>query len=180
MRWTIERYHKMVAAGMLDENDRVELIFGKLVDLSPVGTQHRRVVNKIMRLLTRTLPEAEYYVDVQNPVTLLDDSEPEPDICVARGPEERYANHHPYPADIFLLVEVSDTTLKYDRTAKMMVYAVASIPEYWVVNVYEKQIERYTQPITEEGNYASKEVYEAGERFSSLYLGDFTVTDLIV
>ncbi len=180
MRWTLDRYHQMVEAGFLNGGDRVELLFGKLVDMSPVGIDHRRTVNKIMRLFTATLPAAEYYVDVQNPVTLVDDSEPEPDLSVAVGPADRYARHHPYPKDLLLVVEVSDTTIRFDRTAKLLVYAVSSIQEYWIVNIYEKQVERFTEPQPEDGSYARQEIFKAGATFSSLHLGEFRVDDLLV
>ncbi|MBB4080832.1 Uma2 family endonuclease [Lewinella aquimaris] len=180
MRWTVDRYHKMVEAGFLDENDRVELLFGKLIDMSPVGIDHRRVVNKIMRLFTQRFPASAYYVDVQNPVTLLDDSEPEPDVYVAIGPADRYKDHHPFPQDLLLVIEVSDSTIRFDRTAKMLVYAMAAIQEYWIVNIYEKQIERFTEPRPAEGNYAKQEIFKAGETFTSLHLGDFAVDDLLV
>ncbi len=180
MRWTLDRYHKMIEGGFFDAGDRVELLFGKLVDVSPVGIDHRRTVNKMMRFLTANFPAEQYYVDVQNPVTLTDDSEPEPDLYVAVGPGDRYIKHHPYSQDILLVIEVADTTLRHDRTAKKAAYAVAGIEEYWIINVYEKQVERFTQARPEEGTYGKQEVFEAGTTFSSLHLGEFRVDDLLV
>ncbi|MEM9261832.1 MAG: Uma2 family endonuclease, partial [Bacteroidota bacterium] len=116
-------------------------------------------------------------IGVKDPVTLIDDSEPEPDIHVAKGPLESY-DHHPYATDLLLVVEVSDSTLHRDRTAKKLSYALAGIEEYWIINVYEKQVERYTQPNPEEGTYASKETFKRGETFTSLHLGEFAVDNL--
>ncbi|THH35488.1 Uma2 family endonuclease [Neolewinella litorea] len=179
MRWTLDRYHKMVEAGLLDEYDRVELLFGKLVQMSPVGILHGKTVNNLLRHFTRILPEENYTVGIQNPVTLIDDSEPEPDLYVAKGPLKSY-DRHPFPEDLYLVVEVSDSTLNHDRTAKKIAYAVAAIEEYWIVNIYEKQIERFTDPLPAEGTYAKQEIFKAGSTFSSLQLGDFAVDDLLV
>ena len=177
--WTLERYHAAIAAGVLTENDKVELLFGKLVPMSPIGVQHGKVVKRINRLLNRRLPEAAYTIGVQDPITLVDDSEPEPDLHVAKGPVESY-DHHPYPTDLLLVIEVADSTLKNDRTVKKLNYAVAGIEEYWIVNVYERQLERYTGPEPERGSYLNKEVFKESDRFTSLHLGEFAVADLLV
>jgi Uma2 family endonuclease len=178
-RWSLERYHAAIEAGILNEYDKVELLFGKLVPMSPVGIVHGKTVNKVNRLFTRTLAEEEFTIGVQNPVTLVDDSEPEPDIYVARGPLESY-DHHPYSADILLLVEVSDSTLMRDRGAKKLSYAAAGIEEYWIINVYEKQVERFTEPNPEKGTFEQMNIFKAGGRIESLHLGTFQVDDLLV
>ena len=116
---------------------------------------------------------------VQDPVTLIDDSEPEPDLFVAKGPLERY-DHHPYPEDLLLVVEVSDTTLNRDRTAKKLSYATAGVQEYWIVNVFERQLERFTEPDPEKGDYVVKEVFKSVDQFISKVLGTFSVEDLLV
>lgn len=178
MRCTLERYHRMIEGGVFDERDRVELLFGKLVPMSPVGILHGKVVNQLLRQFTQRLPAEEFTIGVQNPVTLVDDSEPEPDLYVARGPLQRY-DHHPYPADLLLIVEVSDSTLAYDRSAKKVTYAVAGIEEYWIVNVFEKQVERYTLP-QPDGTYSRREIFRPGGTVSSLHVGAFAVEDLLV
>lgn len=178
-RWTLERYHAAIAAGVLDEYDKVELLFGKLVPMSPVGIIHGKTVKIMNRLFTKSFPEEKYTIGIQDPVTLNDDSEPEPDVFIAKGPIESY-NTHPYPEDLLLVVEVADSTLKNDRTAKKFSYAVAGIIEYWIVNVYERQIERFTEPIAEEGTYGKMEIFKQGQSFSCPGLGDFNVDDLLV
>jgi Uma2 family endonuclease len=176
--WSLERYHAAIKAGVLTENDKVELLFGKLVPKMPIGVSHGKIVKKLNRLFNRLLPEEDYTIGVQDPVTLVDDSEPEPDLHIARGPLEEYT-HHPRPSDILLVIEVADTTLATDRSVKKLNYAVAGIEEYWIVNVYEKQVERFTDPWPQEGIYGKQEVFSIDDRFSSLHLGDFTVSDLL-
>lgn len=176
-RWSLERYHAAIKAGVLTEDDRIELLFGKLIPRSPVGIAHGKTVKKIARLFFEKWDKEFCTIGVQDPVTLIDDSEPEPDLHVAKGPLESY-DHHPYANDLLLVVEVSDSTLHRDRTAKKLSYALAGIEEYWIINVYEKQVERYTQPNPAEGTYASKETFKRGENFTSLHLGEFVVDDL--
>ncbi len=178
-RWTLERYHAAIEAGILTEYDKVELLFGKLVPMSPVGIAHGKVVKKINRLFTKTLPEESFTIGVQDPITLVDDTEPEPDIFVAKGPLESY-DHHPFPGDLLLVVEVSDSTLAHDRGPKRFTYAIAGIEEYWVINIYEKQVERFTNPLPEKGNYERCEIFKMGDSFTSLHLGDFSVQDLLI
>lgn len=177
-RWTLERYHAAIAAGILTEYDKVELLFGKLVPMPPVGIAHAKVVKKINRLFNARFPEEKYTIGVQNPITLIDDTEPEPDLYVAKGSLESY-DHHPYPSDLLLVVEVSDSTIVYDRSAKRFTYAIAGIEEYWVVNVFERQLERFTKPLPEKGNYEQHEIFKTGESFASLHLGEFAVDDLL-
>ncbi|MEO0734021.1 MAG: Uma2 family endonuclease [Bacteroidota bacterium] len=176
-KWSLERYHAAIDAGVLTENDKIELLFGKLVPMSPIGIAHGKTVKKINRLLNNRLPEEEYTIGVQDPITLVNDSEPEPDLHVASGPLESF-DHHPYPEDILLVIEVADSTVQRDRTAKKLSYAISNIAEYWIINVYEKQIERYTEPNPEEGTYGKKEVFRRGDTFASLHLGEFAVDDL--
>ena len=109
----------------------------------------------------------------------MDDTEPEPDIYVAKGPLEDY-DQHPGGEDLLLVVEVSDTTLVRDRTAKLLAYALSSVEEYWIVNIYEKQIERFLDPRPTEGNYATQEIFRRGETVRSLHVGDFAVDELLV
>lgn len=178
-RWSIQRYHAAIRAGVLTGDDKVELLFGKLVPMSPIGFQHSKVVKKMNRLFNKLLSETEYNIGVQDAVTLIDDSEPEPDLYIASGPLESY-DRHPYPSDLLLVIEVADTTLSTDRTIKKLNYAVAGIEEYWIANVLEKQLERYTEPQPEQGTYGKIEVFRVGDKFTSLHLGEFAVEDLLV
>lgn len=145
-KWTIEDYHQMIDAGILAER-RVELIAGEIVEMAPEKPLHRRVTFKLADYLRERL-RGRAIIFEAHPITLLD-SEPEPDIILAQLPLERYDNRHPYPEDIDLLIEISDTTLKNDLDTKQKIYALAGIREYWVVDIQGGQLKVFRQP---EGN----------------------------
>jgi hypothetical protein len=143
-RFTVAQYHRMIEAGILNENDRVELLEGWVLQKMAHNPPHDATITRINRRLTRLLPET-WLVRIQSAVTT-SDSEPEPDLAVVRGPEEVYFRRHPAPADIALLVEVADTTLDTDRGEKRRLYARARVSVYWIVNIPEAQVEVYAQP----------------------------------
>lgn len=143
-RFTVEEYHKMAEAGILHEDDRVELIDGEIIQMNPIGSRHMRCVNELNWLLSRRLGD-EVRVSVQNPVRLDGDLEPQPDLAVIRTRD--YAGELPGPEDVLLLLEVSDTTLRYDREVKLPTYARAGILETWIVDLLAgKTIERHNDP----------------------------------
>lgn len=179
-RWTLADYHAMIAAGVLNSTHRVELLFGKIIDMHPVGVAHAQTVDKIVESFIVRFVGQNKVVRGQNPVTLPNASEPEPDICVASGPRSQYNGHHPYPEDILLLIEVADSTLKSDRGIKKLAYAVAGVIEYWVVDVYGRKVEQYTEPDTEAADYAKTEIFREGDTIESVALGAFKVADLMV
>lgn len=143
-RFTVEQYHRMIETGILTEGDRVELLEGWIVPKMPHNPPHDGTIWLLQTHLLKRLP-SEWILRVQSAITTAD-SEPEPDLVVARGPGLRYFTTHPEPKDIALVVEVADTTLAEDRERKGRLYARARIPVYWVVNLPEHQIEVYTQP----------------------------------
>ena len=143
-RFTVEEYHQLGEAGILTPEDRVELIDGWIVEKAVHNPPHRRVNVRLQRVLPRQLP-AGVEVQFQLPITL-PTSEPEPDAAVARGPAERYDDAHPGPRDVSLVIEVSDATLEFDQGGKLLLYAAARIPVYWVVNIPDSRIEEYTNP----------------------------------
>ena len=178
--WTLEEYHAMIEAGILTPEDRVELIFGQIVETSPVGSAHSTAVKKITKLFHELLGEERVVIGVQDPVTLLDDSEPEPDVFLARGVLEDYVDHHPHPADLMLIIEVSDSTLDKDRRAKKANYARAGITEYWVIDVFGRKLYRYTRPDQEERDYGQLEELKADDTISLLNFGEILVADLLI
>ena len=143
-RLSVQQYHAMIQAGILTEDDPVELLEGWLVLKMPKSPSHRMVTRLLGKALERLLP-ADWYVDTQEPITLID-SEPEPDVVVVRGDTRQYHDRHPGSQDVALVVEVADTTLRRDRTLKKRLYAQAGIPIYWIVNLPERWFEVYTQP----------------------------------
>src|SRR3712207_1324173 len=142
-RFTVHDYHRMGEAGILHEDDRVELIEGEIVEMAAIGTRHFACVNGLTRLLVRGVSDGAI-VSVQNPVRLDERTEPQPDLTVLRVRD--YRESLPGPEDVLLLIEVSDTTLHYDRGVKLPLYARAGIPEVWIVDLAGEVIERHTDP----------------------------------
>ena len=146
-RLSIEQYHAIIQAGILTDDDSVELLEGWLVFKMPKNPPHRVTTRLVRTALENILPRG-WYVDSQEPITL-SNSEPEPDIVVVRGDTRQYLDRHPGAEDIALIIEVSDTTLQRDRTVKKRIYARAGIAIYWIVNLVEEQVEVYSQPLVE-------------------------------
>jgi len=147
LRLSIEQYHAIIQAGILTDDDSVELLEGWLVFKMPKNPPHRVTTRLVRTALENILPRG-WYVDSQEPITL-SNSEPEPDIVVVRGDTRQYLDRHPGAEDIALIIEVSDTTLQRDRTVKKGIYARAGISIYWIVNLVEEQVEAYSQPLVE-------------------------------
>lgn len=147
LRLSIEQYHAIIKAGILTDDDSVELLEGWLVFKVPKNPPHRATTRLVRTALENILP-AGWYVDSQEPITL-SNSEPEPDIVVVRGDTRQYIDRHPGAEDIALIIEVADTTLQRDRTVKKRIYARAGITIYWIVNLVEGLVEVYSQPIVE-------------------------------
>jgi Uma2 family endonuclease len=153
-RFTVDDYHRLMELGFLREGDRIELINGELFEMAAHGTPHTFTTTHFCRYLDRLLGDA-VSVRGQVPITLSSDSEPEPDVVIARLEETDYLSHHPYPDDILLVIEVSDSTLVYDRTIKLSLYAEANIPHYWIANIKTNQLECHSQPYQEQsGTFA--------------------------
>jgi hypothetical protein len=142
-RFTRAEYYRMAEAGILGEDDRVELIEGEIVQMSPIGDRHVAFVMNLGRLLTLRLAERAF-VSVQSPVVLTADTEPQPDLAVLRP--RAYKERKPHADDVLLLIEAADTSLAYDRTTKLRLYARAGIPEYWVVDCAAESVEVYRDP----------------------------------
>jgi len=152
-RWTVDDYHRMGEVGLLDPDDRVELIEGEIVEMAPIGDGHADASNRLNRLLVLAVGESGI-VAVGNPVRIPPYSEPQPDFAILR-PRDGYNTRGPRPGDVLLAVEVSDTTLRRDRRVKLALYARAGIPEFWIVNVEAKELEVYRSPVGD--GYASVE-----------------------
>jgi Uma2 family endonuclease len=144
-RFTVEEYHRMAEAGILHEDDRVELIEGEIVQMSPIGPRHILCVIELTRRFVLALRDCAV-VSPQNPVHLPSESEPEPDVVLLRPPSDRYRRQTPQPQDVLLLVEVADTSSRYDRGVKLPLYARAGIPEVWIVDFANDVIEVYREP----------------------------------
>ncbi len=130
----------MLDAGILHEDDRVELIAGEIVAMSPINAPHAGHVKRLIRLFTSRLGDRAL-ISAQDPVQLGEDSQPQPDVALLKPRDDFYARSHPTPADVLLIVEVSDSTVDYDRDVKAPLYAPAGVPELWLVNLADGRLE---------------------------------------
>lgn len=144
--FNITEYYRMAAAGVLSEDDRVELIEGEIIEMNPIGSRHAACVGRLTEFLG-LLTGREVIVWVQNPVQINDFSEPLPDVALLKRRDDFYAQANPQPADVLLIIEVADSSVEYDRDIKIPLYAGAGITEVWLVNLPKETIEIYTQPI---------------------------------
>ena len=158
--FTVEEYHKMIACGVLDESERIELIRGEIMQLSPISPVHASYVDRLSELFILRLIE-RVRVRVQNPVKLDEASEVQPDLALLRRRPNFYIGGDPRPEDVFLLVEVADSTVIYDREMKVPVYAEDNIPEVWLVNVNEQCLEVYREPSV--NGYQNVQKLESGD-----------------
>lgn len=162
-RISVEEYDLMIENGVFDEDEQVELLNGVIIEKMPKGTKHSAATDRASRVFYRVFGD-KVFVRNQNPVWLDGFSEPEPDIVLAAPRDDEYENAHPTPEDIFLILEVSDTTLGYDRAAKGAAYARAGIKQYILINVQEKTLEDYREPSGD--GYGSKQTHRAGQNFN--------------
>ena len=147
-RFTVDEYHRMGQVGILGEDDRVELLEGEIVEMAPIGSRHQATVDRLTRLFSGRVAEVAL-VRVQGPVRLAEDSEPQPDVTLLRLRDDFYGTAHPQPEDVLLLVEVSDSSIEYDREVKLPHYARQGIPEVWIVDLDKEAIEVYRDPTVE-------------------------------
>ena len=164
---TVDQFHLMIDSGILHGGDPIELIDGLLVrkdrsargeNLMTHNPRHALLISRLQRLLATLSESAGLYLRIQLPVTLSEFNAPEPDIAVVRGTEEDYADRHPGPADLVLVIEVSDASVGTDRATKQRLYATAGVTQYWLVNLPESQVEVYEQPDSTSGKYAQQTI----------------------
>jgi Uma2 family endonuclease len=159
-RFTLEEYHQLIELGFLTENDRIELIRGELMQMVAKGTAHTVCTTRLIQQFILLL-QGNAVVRSQEPILLLPNSEPEPDIVIARNRSDDYLSRHPQPSDILLVAEVSDSTLKYDQEVKLALYAESGIEHYWIFNLVVSCLEVYERPYQDlQGNfgYAQKQI----------------------
>jgi len=171
-RWTVEDYHRMIHGGILTADDRVELLDGQIVTMVPQEPPHASHVDEGGDYL-KALFAGRAKVRVQLPITLSPGSEPEPDFAIVRIDENRYRDRHPTPTDIYLLIEVSDTTLMRDRHRKASIYARAGIPEYWIINIQQRQAIVLQNP--QNDHYQVERIASETDQLTPLFAPDITV-----
>jgi Uma2 family endonuclease len=179
-KFTVDEFHRMVEAGILQEDDRLELLDGEIIEMPPIGSLHSSVVDSLNRLLVLALQDLPATVRVQNPVQLSADTELYPDLALVKAREDFYRGSIPRAADVLLIVEVSDTTLDYDRNTKAARYARAGLPELWIVDVVSSTLEVHREP-DNNGTYSHVSYCRRGESVSPLAFPgtELAVTDCL-
>jgi Uma2 family endonuclease len=171
-RFTVDDYYRMAVSGVLGEDDRVELLEGEVIEKSPIGSRHSSHVDRLAQFfMTRLAPRA--IVRIQNPIRLSRLSEPQPDLSILRPRTDFYVSAHPKPADVFLVIEVADTSLDFDRNFKVPLYARSGIPEVWIVDLDSRALEVYREPAGK--RYREKRVLRCGESVCLRALDDMTI-----
>ncbi len=171
-RFTVAEFRAMVETGILQEGSPYELLNGEIVHMASIGSKHAAKVSRINAHLSKTIAEA-HIVAVQNPIELGTYSQPEPDIALLRWQDDFYESGHPEAKDIYLLIEVSDTTLEYDRTTKLPIYAESGVSEFWIVNIPDHQIEVYRNPSGK--IYQSIQTFTQGQTLTIELLPEVTI-----
>jgi len=175
--WTLERYHEAISKGIFTTADKVELIYGKIIDRMPSGGTHAECVQVVADFF-RDRFAGKYTYREEKPVTLSShDSEPEPDLAIVT--KKRYAPDHPTEVDIHFIVEVAQDSIRKDQTVKVILYAEAGIQEYWIINLEKRRIEVHIDPLPEEGAYGSVNNYGEGSDFTSPFAGEVVVAELL-
>ncbi len=157
---SVELYHIMAERGTFAPDDRVELIDGEIIEMSPIGSRHARVVDFLNDFLAKRI-DANYIVRIQNPIVVGDLSEPQPDIAVVARREDFYRDGHPTGKDVALVIEVCDSTVAFDRSRKLPKYAEAGIPETWLIDLESEHVEVHFSP--KETAYGIVKIFLRGE-----------------
>ena len=171
-RFRVEDFRRMTEAGILPEESGWEIVDGYLIDKMSIGSKHASTVKKLNRILTNLVKD-NAIVSVQDPIHINDYNEPEPDIALLRPRDDFYAKSHPLPDEVLLLIEVSDSTIEYDREIKKTLYAKAGIAEFWIVNLKDNTLEVYSQPKND--NYRLARILEPGEDLRSESIENLTL-----
>jgi len=157
---SVVEYYKMAEVGILQPEDKIELLNGEIIKMSPIGSLHAGYVNIIDELLSDALSK-KVHINIQSPVRLGAFSEPEPDLLILKRRKDHYLTRLPRPEDVYLLIEVADSTLEKDREVKVPLYAKANISEYWILNIPDKQLEIYRNPV--DGKYQNQVIIKGKE-----------------
>lgn len=144
-RLSVQKYHRMIEAGILGEDERVELIEGELIIMPPISPRHAGKTSRLNRLFSECIGDSAL-ISIQNPLVLGDRSEPEPDLMLLQPRKDFYETANPGPEDVLLAVEIADTSLEYDRNVKIPLYAANGIPEVWLLDLRNERLEIHLDP----------------------------------
>ena len=178
-RFTLDEYHQLINIGFFDEDERVELLEGVLVSMSPINPLHSNTVDLLAEIFGEIITRGVTRVRTQGPISILEsESEPEPDLIIFRVPGVDFALRHPSPNEVLLVMEVADSSLAHDRSHKATLYAQAGIPDYWIWNLVDNVLEVYRDPHTPSSGdavYQTKLTFHRGESVAPLTFPDFEV-----
>ncbi len=167
-RFTIDEYNRLAELGFFHEDDRVELIRGEIIPMAAKGTLHSTFCRRLIRELSKLIANLGT-LQSQDPIIIPPNSEPEPDVAILKNKDDDYLNSHPTPQDVLLLIEIADSSLKYDQEVKLPLYAQAGISDYWIFNSIENCLETYNEPYQDN-------IGKFGYRRKVIYLPNETVT----
>jgi Uma2 family endonuclease len=171
-KWTVKEYHKLGEMGFFHPEERVELLSGNIIKMSAKGTAHTSATRRTASVL-RDLLGNQAAIYTQDPIALDDNSEPEPDIAVVRIDPFDYATHHPTPSEVYLIIEVADSSLTFDREIKAKIYARSGIADYWVLNVGDRQLQVFREP--SENGYQSEVILAETASISPIEFPAFNI-----
>lgn len=170
--FTVDEYHRMGEAGVFSEDDRVELMEGEILMMSPIGSRHIASVNRVVMELSGLL-RGRAIVSGQNPVVLNDFSEPEPDIAILKLRNDFYAQALPTAADTLLIIEIGDSSVAFDHDIKLPAYARSGVPEVWLSDIPAQTVTAHTEPIS--GAYQTVRTYGRGDSIAPFHFSDLSI-----
>lgn len=170
--FTVADYHQLIASGHFKRTDRIELIHGELTIMPPIGPEHSFHTTRITNTLPVKLP-AGVLLRMNEPITIANHSEPQPDAAIVRARADGYRSAHPGPKDVLLIIEVADTSATFDTQVKAKLYSKAGIPEYWVIDVQEGCLRVFTQPSAR--GYKHLQVLDRGDTVKSAAVSGLTL-----
>jgi len=170
--FTVDEYYLMAQSGVFAQDDRIELIEGEVIEMSPIGKRHAACVRRLDRVLNHNASESAI-VSVQAPISIGEFSEPQPDVALLKPRADFYSNSHPTAEDVLLVIEVADTSVEYDRRVKLPLYARAGIPEAWLVILPKDSIEAHCEP--KDGKYQKVQRLKRGKTIVSSSVAGLSV-----
>lgn len=165
-KFTVEQYHKMAHTQILNHQEHIELIHGEIITMSPIGFRHASTINRLLNAFLPLQLADKTILSIQNSISLGDRSEPQPDLALLKPVENFYADRLPTATDILLLIEVADSSLVYDREIKIPLYAQHQIPEVWLINLTQNQLECYRDP--QNNHYQNQSIFTPNQSLSPL------------
>jgi len=168
----LAEWKKLGEANIFPPGSRLELINGEIIEMAPIGSHHASHLKRLIKVFSTPIQDSAI-IAAQDPLELGDLSEPDPDFMLLQPHSDFYYENHPVASDVFLLIEISDSSLKFDQNQKLRLYALHNIPEYWLLNIKDACLEVYRQPY--DGLYAEKTTLRAGDNITLSQLNDINI-----